>query len=246
MKRVWMGFKKKENLKLAGLLIAFCLFIWFNIMSTAGVSGYRQYVDLPTLGSMVLFTIIVLWLSGVGKDFLNGLQLAFSDKNDCSRTKLQRACNAVKYTRTLIFMEAVFEIFICVTDLLYHVDWGVDIMFGPVFAVTMLSIVYASTIAVLLTIFIAKLENMLASYMEEPEAEISVEEAQTIYFKLRAMGLTDREAEVARLVSCEMTNREIGKMLYISDATVKKHITHILEKTGMADREELTKRIRIL
>ncbi|MDE6926633.1 MAG: LuxR C-terminal-related transcriptional regulator, partial [Acetatifactor sp.] len=46
--------------------------------------------------------------------------------------------------------------------------------------------------------------------------------------------------------SCDMTNREIGKMLYISDTTVKKHITHILEKTGMADREELTKRIRIL
>lgn len=245
LKKLLKSLKRRETMKLMGILLAFCLFIWFNVAFTAGLSGFYQYIDSTTLGSMVLFTIVVLWLGGMGRDFLNGLQMAFSNQSDCSRIKLQKACNAVKYTRTLIFLEAVFMICICLIDFLYHANMGYWTI-GPALAVTFLSILYASMIAVLLTIFIAKLENMLASYMEEPEAEISVEEAQTIYFKLRAMGLTDREAEVARLVSCEMTNREIGKMLYISDATVKKHITHILEKTGMADREELTKRIRIL
>lgn len=251
MRRVWMRLKEKlkekETLKLLGMLLAFCIFVWFNMAATAGLSSYsyRQYFDIPTLGSMVLFAIVVLWLSGTGTDFLNGLQLAFSDKKDYSRTKLQRACNAVKYTRTLIFLESASEICVCIIDLLYHSDQG-NGQIGPALAVALLSVLYASIIAVLLTIFIAKLENMLASYMEEPQAEITVDEAQTIYFKLRSLGLTDREAEVARLVSCEMTNREIGQMLYISDATVKKHVTHILEKTALTDREELTKLIKAL
>ncbi len=246
MRRVWRNLKEKGILKSMGVLLAFYLFIWFNIVSTAGVFGYNQYFDVPTLGSMALFVIVVLWLGGMGKDFLNGLCLAFSNQNDCSRIMLQKAYNAVKYTRTLIFLEAAVEICVCLTDMLYHADLVPDRTLGPALAVTLLSVLYAFIAAVLLTIFIARLDNMLASYMEEPQAEITVEEAQTIYFKLRAMGLTDREAEVARLVSCEMTNREIGKMLYISDATVKKHVTHILEKTALTDREELTRKIRAL
>ena len=43
---------------------------------------------------------------------------------------------------------------------------------------------------------------MLISYMEEPqdsEAERAEADGQRVYFGLRAMGLTDRESEVARL-----------------------------------------------
>lgn len=246
MRHVWMKFWKKESLKLLGILFGFLCFIWFNMVASAGISGIDEFIDMPPMVSMVFFTIVVLWLSGMGKDFLNGLWLAVSKENNFSRIKLQRACNAVKYTRTLIFLEAVIEIFIGVIDFLYHADDNISVVLGPALAVTFIGALYTSMAAVLLTILSAKLENMLVSYMEEPEAEISVEEAQMIYFKLRALGLTDREAEVARLVSCDMSNREIGQMLYISNATVKKHITHILDKTKMADREELTAMIRAL
>lgn len=240
-----MKFWKKESLKLLGVLFAFLFFIWFNMVASAGVNGLNEYTDMPPMVSMVFFTIAVLWLSGMGKDFLNGLGLAVSKESNFSRIKLQRACNAIKYTRTLIFLEAAILVCIDVIDFLYHQDeyvWAI----GPALAVAFIGALYASMVAVLLTILGAKLENMLASYMEEPEAELSVEEAQIIYFKLRALGLTDREAEVARLVSCDMTNREIGQMLYISDTTVKKHITHILDKTKKADREELTEMIQAL
>lgn len=250
MKNVWMGLWEKlwtkESLKLLGVLLAFLFFVWFNIVTSAGVSGIHEYIDPPSLGSILFFTIAVLWMGGMGRDFLNGLWLAFSKKGNFSRIKLQRACNAVRYTRTLIFLEAVTVIFIGLVDFLYHIDNNLTFAVGPALAVTVVSALYASIVGVLLTIWSAKLENMLASYMEEPEAEISVEEAQTMYFKLRALGLTDREAEVARLVSCDMTNREIGQTLYISDATVKKHVTHILDKTSLTDREELTRMIRAL
>ncbi len=244
MKGMLMKLKAKETLKLLGMLFVTAFFFWFYMVTAGGITAYKQFLDLPTLVPMLFFTTAVLWLSGVGKDFLNGLQLAFTEQKGYSRIKLQRACNAVKYTKTLIFMEAVFMIFTGVIDLLYHVDFGYGLTLGPALAVGILSALYAFMAAVLLTILSAKLENMLASYMEEPEAGISVEEAQTLYFKLRALGLTDREAEVARLVSCDMTNREIAQALYISEATVKKHITHILEKTSLTDREGLTKRVR--
>jgi DNA-binding NarL/FixJ family response regulator len=48
--------------------------------------------------------------------------------------------------------------------------------------------------------------------------------------------LTERELEVFRLIARGLSNAEIGQKLYISDATVKTHITHILQKLNLRDR----------
>jgi DNA-binding NarL/FixJ family response regulator len=48
--------------------------------------------------------------------------------------------------------------------------------------------------------------------------------------------LTERELAVFRLIARGLTNGEIGKELYISDTTVKTHITHILQKLELRDR----------
>jgi len=48
--------------------------------------------------------------------------------------------------------------------------------------------------------------------------------------------LTARELEVARLLRCGRTNREIGDCLHISVATVKSHLSHIFEKLGVETR----------
>ena len=48
--------------------------------------------------------------------------------------------------------------------------------------------------------------------------------------------LTDREFDVFRLIARGLSNAEIGQQLYISDATVKTHITHILQKLNLRDR----------
>jgi DNA-binding NarL/FixJ family response regulator len=48
--------------------------------------------------------------------------------------------------------------------------------------------------------------------------------------------LSEREREVFRLIARGLSNAEIGQELYISDTTVKTHITHILQKLNLRDR----------
>ncbi len=50
--------------------------------------------------------------------------------------------------------------------------------------------------------------------------------------------LTDREAEVLRLVADGLTNGEIGKRLFVSPKTASVHVSNILTKLGAANRTE--------
>ncbi len=48
--------------------------------------------------------------------------------------------------------------------------------------------------------------------------------------------LTERELAVFRLIARGLSNAEIGRELYISETTVKTHVTHILQKLNLRDR----------
>nr|WP_017624218.1 response regulator transcription factor [Nocardiopsis chromatogenes] len=52
-------------------------------------------------------------------------------------------------------------------------------------------------------------------------------------------GLSEREAEVARLVGGGATNRQIARRLFITEGTVKNHVSSILRKLGLRDRTQL-------
>jgi LuxR family transcriptional regulator, maltose regulon positive regulatory protein len=58
--------------------------------------------------------------------------------------------------------------------------------------------------------------------------------------------LSERELEVLRLLATGRPNREIAGELYVTVDTVKKHVTHILEKLGAANRTQATARAREL
>ena len=55
---------------------------------------------------------------------------------------------------------------------------------------------------------------------------------------LDAAGLTDREAEVLRLIAQGLTNAEIAAQLIVSPETVKTHVAHVLTKLNARDRTQ--------
>ena len=64
-----------------------------------------------------------------------------------------------------------------------------------------------------------------------PERRPSVDEP--------SVALTRREEEVASLVAQGMTNRQIASKLFLSEHTVKRHISKILRKLALASRAEV-------
>jgi DNA-binding NarL/FixJ family response regulator len=50
--------------------------------------------------------------------------------------------------------------------------------------------------------------------------------------------LSERELEVLKLVASGASNREIAKKLYITEGTVKNHISNVLRKLGFRDRTQ--------
>jgi DNA-binding NarL/FixJ family response regulator len=51
--------------------------------------------------------------------------------------------------------------------------------------------------------------------------------------------LSERESEVVKLIAEGLTSREIGHVLQISDKTVERHRSNVLEKLGLKDRVAL-------
>src|SRR5512140_2049768 len=70
------------------------------------------------------------------------------------------------------------------------------------------------------------------------ERQLSPAAASALATRVGEEPLTDREREVLEAIAMGLPNKEIASKLGISEATVKAHVTHILEKLGVADRTQ--------
>ncbi|MET9359645.1 response regulator transcription factor [Streptomyces sp. NPDC006632] len=69
----------------------------------------------------------------------------------------------------------------------------------------------------------------LMSSLRGPDKEATNEDP-------RLAGLSNREREILALIGEGMTNRQIGRRLYLSEKTVKNHISRLLAKLGVERR----------
>ena len=60
---------------------------------------------------------------------------------------------------------------------------------------------------------------------------------------LTEAGVSDREAEVLRLVAAHLSNAQIASRLVISVRTVESHVSSLLRKLGVASRQELAQQV---
>lgn len=74
-------------------------------------------------------------------------------------------------------------------------------------------------------------ERITEGWTSEPEVEARTQPAGMV-------SLSPRELEVLRLIADGHTNRQIADLLTISPNTVARHVTHIFNKTGVANRAE--------
>ena len=232
-------------------IICFILNMYFFIAVTCGFHNWKEiylmYVDGWTFWPIFMFAALVIYMARMEKDFFRGFKIAFSRQVSVSRMELQKAVSAMGYAEKAVVFSGVLSTVFPLVDLFYYMNHTSMTGLGPALGVLSLKILYPAILLLVLLPVRARLEQMVVSYMQEPEdseEERKEAEGQRLYFSLRAAGLTDRETEVARLAASGMSNVEIGRELYISVATVKKHMTHILEKTQCADREALADRVR--
>lgn len=220
-------------------IVGYLAVLFCTVLSLKGI-GY-QYMNAPSLILMLAFFLLTLLGTGNMKNFWNGLMIGFRRKRSYSMMELKKADGILLCANRNVLLSGCILFLMSMISMLYRLADPSGI--GPSIAFGLLSVLYALIFALILTPVRIRLHMLIITYAEEdatgknqPDAEAM---EQKIYFLLRSMGLTDREAEVARLISQDLSNREISERLYISQSTVKKHVTHILEKMQLDKREAL-------
>ena len=79
--------------------------------------------------------------------------------------------------------------------------------------------------------------SLTASVLSEMSHSAQTKEPDRDSVKIDS--LTDREREIVGLVCQGLKNKQIGERLFISEATVRNHLTSILSKLELSDRFEL-------
>lgn len=79
------------------------------------------------------------------------------------------------------------------------------------------------------------MEKLISTSIVDPEPSTFISDTVQQEWK----HLTPREREVLHLIALGMTNRNIAEQLYISEGTVKTHVTHLLTRLNLKNRAQL-------
>ncbi len=81
--------------------------------------------------------------------------------------------------------------------------------------------------------------NMKKDKVVEVAAPVSVDQE-----KITSLGISDRELEVLQLISEGLSNFEIGERLFISESTIKTHVSSLFVKLDVKRRTQAVTRAK--
>jgi DNA-binding NarL/FixJ family response regulator len=82
------------------------------------------------------------------------------------------------------------------------------------------------------------LEKLMANSRPEPDRSPELDRVSPEVPETLAQ-LTPREREVLKLVALGLRNQDIAQQLYVSEGTVKTHVTHLLTRLNLRNRAQL-------
>jgi DNA-binding CsgD family transcriptional regulator len=86
----------------------------------------------------------------------------------------------------------------------------------------------------------------LSRYLFRPQTTLKSEETTDGEAEMKKLGITLREYEVLRLVAKGHSNLEISKALFISESTVKTHVSNVLLKLDAKRRTQAVQKAKEL
>jgi len=100
-------------------------------------------------------------------------------------------------------------------------------------------IVLAVTALLFLGIGLYLRRSPTAAVTPSPTGEINIEQ-------LKSLGLSDREYEVLGHIAAGLSNREIAQALFLSESTIKTHVSNLLSKLDAKRRTQAVERARAM
>lgn len=197
-------------------------------------------VDTCTLILLIILSFSTLFSTKAALKVARGVYyMLWNKKKNISLFTYRECLEAVRFTMKICVLSGSF---ISALNLYVLMDVSEIETFAAALRISMNGIMYGLIGCFLLFPMYCWLSEKIMNYVpDEIELEMELEDpSEKVYFKLRGMGLTTREAEIGKLIVCKkMSNKEIADELFISELTVKKHVTHILGKLEIKSRDEI-------
>lgn len=127
-----------------------------------------MYIDLPSLILILLWTIPVLIVTGMLKDFVASFQRAFSRKKVCERADLQRSMEAVLLAEKANWLAGILGFLLAFVCICQQTAWMGREVFLANIAVAVITLIYAVVLNMLLLVVYGRLKKRYMNYMIEP------------------------------------------------------------------------------
>lgn len=98
----------------------------------------------------------------------------------------------------------------------------------------------------ILIAFVALLSFFIGIYFNRKSKKTSLEPRTIDHKRIKQLEITDREYEVLELISQGLSNKEIGNKLFLSESTIKTHVSNLLVKLNAKRRTQALQKAKEL